>query len=1094
MAASGGFAVTVSVPSDGALHGDELRGQNRFNGDAKVREQAITLDIIQSDFSDIFAPIQNKVIPDEAVTNLLHKASANQPGQIKRIRHNTIVKFLRDGVLKHGWDVNIPAYVNMVQGEKAVATPGAFVQLRCYRELSKCYYVALSDYNPPCNLSSPKPSKYEAGQLIFSMISWGGLHHLSWLESAVERLTAGISSLGAVYWYDLTRNDQLRRWFPDSLTVLLIRRWYRRWGKAWPDESPAALFEGFVRRLHGVFDTPLKKINAFINAASTASSLESCGFLHHYQTNSNSSVSLPQTAWWRLNTKKRPLCIGKNDDEPVINFTPPTVDADALRGKGSIDGLFVLRKIRNALSGQHKGKSRTRKQMAETLAEIGSDRGAAPILRVLALWCRSQVTRKQDGGSHNLKVSSIRTYVSRIGQPLTIKLSDVQDLNELDSYDWEHVYADIIDSARTNIHKSNRAFASRRFHDFLTERFAIIDTFIEQVSASRVVDAEILTPAEFKRAFDLLSRQNSNPRLAKMCRLVLTLGFRCGLRRGEVHTLQLGDFHGLCVPELSRPELLVRPSKFGTVKSNAGVRRLPLRVLLTSDELCELRNWVQFRRSEQIANRPLELVFCDRNSPNTLISPRLLFDPIKEAMRIASGADLRFHHLRHSFATFTALRLLESTSGQLFPEEWASDDSGDIVMPCWGEDVSALVGLPDASSVTAKRLWMLSQLVGHATPGETLRSYMHLTDWLAYKWRASSRCKALSTEQQACVLGIDPASVSVFRTRHCLSGRTTANDLVSACSGGWPAGFRTSKLSELTSYVSPKLIELDFSELCAQPVTAMGVYYFFNKMAVLESKGVDALEAIAESASHFGISPEKARRWHQRAMRMMNDSTDKKAVKGVCRRWSAHHQGVTPNPFTASEQKKNPGVTLPELAQCPAPPTPHSGQELANYIFEKLVRCSQYEPREFGAALDAVQNAMQRSHQQISFRSDANKKRFRWLLRQADLCHLLKVIVKPAPGSDYSHKQIRAYWSEQLSVRFARVEVSNELAIGQRNPWGVAQLEVLPNAKMGASAKQMTMTTVRFALFTAAVVFDGGLEIDTKRLEFGGEPLVVGED
>lgn len=1086
--------MTRHIPTDRALHGDEYRSQHRFNAAAKALEKSRTLDIIRSDFPEIFARTKNKVVRDSEVTTLIEHVCGGQPGQEKRVRHNTIVEFLREGVRTYNWDVSLPAYATMAQAEKAIATPEAFSRLPDYRTLEQRFNQSLSEGAYTEGLNERELRHYEAGQLVFSMVSYGGLHHPAWIDAATEKLSAGIFSIEGVYWFELMSDHQLRRWFPDSLTILLIRRWYRRWGRSWPKQSVAELLQRFVQQVAGEFDTPLKRTGMFIAVAALASSLDGCVYIHHYQTNRNSSVSLPDTAWWRLTTKKIPSRTESSGVQPLQNIMSPTVDAPELRSDISVDGLDGLRNVRRALQSKWNGKRRTRKQIAANLADIAADSRSAPIVRVLSLWCRSLVTREKTGGADTLALNSIRTYLSRIGVHLTIALAMVGDLRELEAGDWEEIYEEIIRSAKSNAHRLNRATAARKFHDFLTDHFALPEAFIERRGTERIVDAEILTPAEFARALQLLSQQGSEPRLARIRRLVLILGFRCGLRRGEVHKLQLRDLPGLCRPELSRPELLVRPSKYGSVKSNAGIRRLPISVLLTHSELRELRDWVKLRLSEQIANRPHELVFCDRHFSNTMLSPWLLFSPIQEVMGIASGSSLRFHHLRHSFATFTALRLLESKPGELFCEAWARDDQDNIVMPHWGSDFSALAELVSAGSVTGKRLWMLGQWVGHATPGETLRSYVHLTDWAAFKRSLSVEQETLTMEQQAYLLGIDSASVSVFRARHRLKGRTDANDLACVSSSGWPAGYRTLRLSELKRYILPTVPEMNLDELCAPRVTAMGIYHLFHKMAVLKAKGIGDEEGVLASAAHYGVAVEQAKRWHRRAMKMMNDSTDKKAVTGVSRRWSAHHQGELPTPFFERDQKKNPSATWPELAQCPAPPTPHAGQELTNDIFEKLLSWSQSEPEEFASALNAVQNAMQRSHQQISFRSDADKKRYRRLLQQAGLCHLVTVVVKPAPDSKHNKGQIKRYWSEELDVRESRVKLSTECAIGQRNLWGVAQLEVRPEPKLGVAARQMTMTTVRFALFAAAVAFAGGLAIDTKRLEFVGEPPVVDED
>ena len=620
--------------------------------------------------------------------------------------------------------------------------------------------------------------------------------------------------------------------------------------------------------------------------------------------------------------------------------------------------------------------------------------------------------------------------------------------------------------------------------------FSVLMKFLS--GGERVVDADILTPAEYIRAKQLLQLHSTSTRMARIRTLVLTLGFRCGLRRGEVQKIQLRDLSGVCEPELEHPQLLVRPSAFGSVKTNAAIRRLPLSILLTEEELTELRYWTQQRLSEQVAPRPMELLFSECHQSHRMLSSLELFEPIQQAMQMASGTKLRFHHLRHAFTTFTGLRLLESAPGALMREEWALDDEGKIVMPHWGKDFSALADLASAGSATGKRLWLLGQWCGHATPGETLRSYSHLVDWVSFHERLAGENKPLSISQQAYLLGGSAKSVSVFRSRNSLKGPTQASELLCAANSHWANGFRKTRTGRLQPYRPLMGPGQALEEVVKPRVTAMKLYSIFQKIGALQARGKSESGAIEEAAAYYSQSVKEVAQWHQRATQMMNDPSDKNALTDnavergqhvgtslIHRRWSAHHQNEFPNPFLDSSRK--PGATRPELIQCPAPPTPHVAQEYCEAIFERLVSWSDSEPQAFSEAMNTIQNAMQRSHPQISFRSDENKKRYRQLLRQANLCHLVRVHVKPPPTRDYKRGKLKNHWSAELGVSCARVKLLSESAKSDRWEWGVGQINIIPDASLGDAARQMTMSTIRFALFMAAVVFEGELAIDKKR-------------
>ncbi|RUT76891.1 site-specific integrase [Marinobacter sp. NP-6] len=1088
------MSAKLNIPISSDPYGDEYRKLNRFTPDKKAREKNAAIEVVQREFPEIFTPTENKVVPDTLVDALFKAACGDLPGQEKRVRHNTLVKLLQDKVRNHNWILNIPGYALMEQGVKAIAHPESFARLRPYRALDEVFMESLMVPTPAPNQLDEKLRQYEAGQLLFSMISRGGLHHSHWLQAAVDRLPQGVEGHEQSIWIDLHSGVTLRRWFPDPISALLIRRWCRRWEQQWPDASLEQLLKVFLASVTDSAMAVPVSLDFLLNTAATASSIDQFGFIYNYQTTRNANVSLPETAWWRLITKRIPHRADGGPREPIrLSSCTPSVDALELVGECAEDGLARLQHVQKALRPTENGKTRSRKMMTKALSEVAENERLAPIVRVLSLWCRALITRRQKNGENKLKVSSVRTYLSRIGPPLAVMLAGTKDLNELEEDDWEYLYEELISTTKSRTHQLNRAISLRQFHQFLVDRFALPDANIERVSGEdRRVDAELLTPAEYIRALHLLRLHTTCPRLMRIQRLVLILGFRCGLRRGEVQKIQLRDLPGVCEPELDDPQLLIRPSAFGSIKTNAGIRKLPLTVLLTPNELRELRYWTQQRLLEQTSPRPMELLFCERHQSHRVLSSSELFAPIQEAMRSVSGAVLRFHHLRHSFATFTGLRLLESAPGALMREEWAMDDEGEIVMPHWGEDFSALAELASAGTATGKRLWLLGQWCGHVTPGETLQTYSHLIDWVSYQGRLAVEETQLSLPQQAYLLGISLQSVSRFRSRKAMKGPTNASDLLYAANAQWPDGCRKSRTCKLKIYRTPVVPSHVLDEIVKPRISAMQLYNIFQKIGALQARGKSETEAIEKAAAYYGQNLEAVTKWHRRAMKMMNDPSDKKAfidhtiesgrdvvANRIHRRWSAHHQDQTPNPFFENSPKL--GTTRPELNQCPAPPTPHIAQEYCEIIFDRFVSWSESEPKAFSAAMNAVQNAMQRSHQQISFRSDVNKKRYRQLLREAQLCRLIRVRVKAPPNRNFTMTDLKQHWSEEFGVSQARVRLLNERARSDRREWGVSQIEIIPDVRLGDACRQMTMSTVRFAMFAAAVVFEGELEIDCKR-------------
>lgn len=173
------------------------------------------------------------------------------------------------------------------------------------------------------------------------------------------------------------------------------------------------------------------------------------------------------------------------------------------------------------------------------------------------------------------------------------------------------------------------------------------------------VDANVLTLEEYEAVLDRIERSLAREDLKRAAQLLVVFGFRCGLRRMEALKLLVQD-----VLLNESPELLIRPSEWRRLKTKNATRKIPLGPLFDKRELEWLTAWTQRRKMEMrsgIEAVPYLLAIPQGNGELLIPSPEMIFNLIHPALREVTGdATVRFHHLRHSFGSWTFLRLLLS--------------------------------------------------------------------------------------------------------------------------------------------------------------------------------------------------------------------------------------------------------------------------------------------------------------------------------------------------------------------------------------------------------------------------------------------------
>jgi len=333
---------------------------------------------------------------------------------------------------------------------------------------------------------------------------------------------------------------------------------------------------------------------------------------------------------------------------------------------------------------------------------------------------------------NKLSLETVKMYVMSVARRLGCRLGHLDPIT-LSVPALEALYLEILEddagSQKLGLRRSI-ARSLREFHHFLNKEYdkpSINANAILGIGRGLMpVDANIMTYDEFhqfevklpevaRRQFSHITQQQE---LVEAAYLIALLGHRCGLRRSEALMLQKIDF---C--DSVFPEMLIRPTEFRRLKSKSSRRKIPLYALLETSEIDRLRMWINERKKHVD-----ELfIFAIPELGQDVLGQDLIFNLIHQAMRQATGDEsLRFHHLRHSFACWTAMRLLLSDLPAI-THPFKHMPMTSMVLDQSKDFRKQLYGSLDP---TRRSLYAVASLLGHSGPDMSEEHYIHIFDWL----------------------------------------------------------------------------------------------------------------------------------------------------------------------------------------------------------------------------------------------------------------------------------------------------------------------------------------------------------------------------
>lgn len=625
---------------------------------------------------------------------------------------------------KGGYDMPLPAVPILLEPEPSVFE--AFPPLEAERadgwRLSLNGWVETSSVND-------MESRLGIGALLVSAALNGGLVGSGILLKLFESIDQKLTIMGGRGYLDLelpwrgSEGLERRRWFPDPVSELIFLQLKVESEVASKHRmTPAKALWPFIRfwfKRCGNVPEPPRNFSEFIKASKALSCQELPVSIGSFMARDHVGHSLRPEAWQRLHGVY-PVAPAFEDKSGQSRDQGAQTTADA--AQKDLETFEWGAGLWSAL------KATERDGAAQKLRGL-LDSGhleVSPAERLLSAWALHLCTKPASSGKR-LALSTIYQYVRQTG-PRLIGLAGESDITCYEIEEFEELYTEVIADAQNTGFRNKLGAGLREFHHFLHLHYGVprLAEIMDLGGGSILhpVDANLITLDEYQeirgriRTADLELMAEDLPTIVE---LILVLGFRCGLRRMEALMLRIQDVH-----LLGREEIIVRRYKGHRLKTDNGKRKLPIYALFDADELKLLTDWVHHRKLQEQATPRSDALFAIPEKGWLPIDQDRVIPVLHRVMREVTGDNsLRYHHLRHSFASWTFLRLSlahHGKHGTLLPHHPMTE--------AWLHQ-SYQFHQRLLSGRHRPHLFAVARLLGHAGPDMSLEHYIHTMDLAA---------------------------------------------------------------------------------------------------------------------------------------------------------------------------------------------------------------------------------------------------------------------------------------------------------------------------------------------------------------------------
>ena len=609
------------------------------------------------------------------------------------------------------------------------------------------------------------PTAEHLGAIALSAAVCGGLLDRRNIAGLVRRASEPIAVAGRLSYFDFetthmgVKVEMLQRWHPDALTEALIARLPAGSACSISEKALLAAVKSIVSR--SARCAPPPSLATLVRCAASFWLQRASRIDVEVARGSRLTQSLKHAVWLRLHQAKPfPKDDGKAPPSPAVRTRGDDKDDRWEEGSGELpddttaflpwlEGFLVLGKPEGNLSAEA-----LRRRAEEWLAPPD-----APWVEAYRTWLVNMLTGPNAAGDL-MKPATACAYFRAVVPALIAQLG-TESPAAMAREDIEAWYGDLLEPLPPGRQRITMASGLREFHTHLVTHYQA-----EPISAGDVlgpeaelqtVDARLVWPDEVTAARCWLEEQGhrgQHPARMRAISLLLMLIFRCGLRRMEAFKLRLCDVH-----PAHGGDLRILPHPGRRLKSHSSKRNIPLRALLSAGEHDELMSWLKARQSEESAagnvdgaqylfSIPRLATKDDKGPPEGEgggsaarqegLTAENAADWMHAALRIVTGDEaLHLHHLRHSFASWTYLRLRIACFRGLaeYFSNWPETHR-------WLRESRRLVAalIPGGNPGARSAAYATARLLGHSGPEISFEHYIHMSDliWFGLTQRETS--------------------------------------------------------------------------------------------------------------------------------------------------------------------------------------------------------------------------------------------------------------------------------------------------------------------------------------------------------------------
>lgn len=654
-------------------------------------------------------------------------------------------------------------------------------------------------------------------------------------------------------------------YFPDPVSLGLLRQFLqlRTQKSNWaPPATSATCLELINRELR----TDFSKQRLCYGAVTVSESLEGIDLpqvLVEYATGRQTSASLPSFYWRRLL---------RSEVGPVGEYCYSHFAAAYPRGqrkptaKRTASASLFLSQLNDAFRDDPAKRKSKRELITELQLLAQASQGFAET--VLLHWLISHLHERGNA------VSTAKRYAQSIATEWILASAN-QDLSSFESEDFRDFYQLILNRPRSLQDRAYRAARLEDLHLFGVQQFdfpPLPEPLQEGSSTAPHVSAAIVDEPLFAALLHEVSRFEDITAFHRdMLRCFLIMAYRTGLRPGELAKLRLGDIEpsDICW-------LFVRNNKFGTNKTEAAKRKVPLMPLLTAAEGSLVSSYLRHRRMN--CKSQAELVFHQPENPRDPLDVRSLSLAVKTVLgELSGGLYYRLYHLRHS--ALSRLQLLLHHDRVTYPKDV------DALLPYPPDQRQSLLELICGRLRLRDRYLALAVFAGHSSPEITLSTYLHFTDLLLGLLLQSNR-RELSAVQAQALLGLRLHRIRQMRKK----GLPVIPDQM--------AGFVRKRLS---SFIQAPPVGAPGSPGSPSMSLREVQQTNYHKAQAVLGKLQDGHDH-SETAMFYQLTTAQVERWHRAALALR----DLKTTKGHPRLFprSRRYQLLPPEPVEIIEKRE----------------------------------------------------------------------------------------------------------------------------------------------------------------------------------------------